>query len=575
MSKLNTFESEEMERLRAELEEAHETLRALKFGEVDALVVTDPEGEKIVTLLGAEKLARSIFEQSAEAIVVCDVDGTILKASEAAHEMCGTNPLLQSFNKIFNLIPLNDSERATRFNLSDVLAGQTVKGIHADYVSYCGRAWTLQVSAAPLRTSAEEVQGCVVMLTDITAQKKCEREQAEILMREREARQQLELANRMKDEFLGVVSHELRTPLMAILGWAKMLESGKLPPDKVQTGIRTIERNAQAQTRMVEELLDISRIVSGKLHLDISLVDMALVVYHVIEAVRPAAEAKNIKIDFQHDNTSLVVNGDPHRLQQVIWNLAVNAVKFTRKGGRIQFTASRKNSDIEICVSDNGPGISPEFLPHVFERFKQADTSLSRHNSGMGLGLAIVRHIMELHGGTVSAYSEGLGKGAAFTVRMSAAPLAKTGLPPVADTPHAPKVKIPEAESLRGCKVLVVDDDTDARNFLAELVQQFGGQAFPAQSADEALQILKRERPNVLLSDIGLPGTNGFELMRQIRKSSIFPNIPAIALTAHVKVDDALDAIASGFNLHLAKPIDPITLVNTLTALYQRSQQNC
>jgi signal transduction histidine kinase len=414
------------EELMAELEEARETLRALKFGQVDALVVTDPASNdyKIFALQGSQKIAQSIFEQSAEAIVVCDSDGTITKASEAAHEICGLNPILQPFEHVFPL-RLPDSRLhggAKYFALNEILAGKAVRGLEVEFNSLKNEHRTFLLSAAPLQNGAPPIQGCIVMLTDITAQKKAQDELRAAVERETELRMQLQQSAEIREQFLAVISHELRTPLMAILGWAQILQRhDDSDPERVQKGLKTIERNAHHQARIVDDLLDMSRIVSGKLRLEISRVNVNRLIGDLVETMRPAAENKNITLRFDACENEIFVNADGERLQQVIGNLIGNAVKFTPQNGTVSISVVRTGGHVEISVGDSGIGIDPEFLPHVFDPFRQADASTSRKRSGLGLGLAIVRSLVELHQGTVSAHSEGLGKGATFTVRIALA----------------------------------------------------------------------------------------------------------------------------------------------------------
>ena len=418
--------SPEVHDLLAELDEARETLRALKYGQVDALVVTGSDNEeRIFALQGSDKIAQSIFEQSAEAIVVCDVTGTVIRASEAAHEICGTNPLLQPFNHVFPLrLPSNGANAGPKyFQIAEILSGAVIKGLLVEYARANGGQRLINVSASPLRDGKQEVHGCVVILLDVTAHRSAENELKAAMEREREARNQLQTSLQIREEFLGVISHELRTPLMSILGWAQLLDKAADPsPEQLKTGLRTIERNARIQVRIIEDMLDLSRIVTGKLRLDIEKVNAARVVGDVLDTMRPAAEAKNIELYYEPCDTALVINVDAQRLQQVIWNLVANAIKFTPRDGRVKVAVVVGDAQLEIVVSDTGAGIDSSFLPHVFDRFRQADSSTTRQNHGIGLGLAIVRHIVELHQGTVSAQSDGLGKGSVFKVRLPVPP---------------------------------------------------------------------------------------------------------------------------------------------------------
>jgi PAS domain S-box-containing protein len=396
-------------------------------------------------------------------------------------------------------------------------------------------------------------------------QAKREREALEVIA------QELETANRTKDEFLATLSHELRTPLNAILGWVHMLRSDSLSPDKARVGIDVIERNANAQTRLIEDLLDVSRIMSGKLHLELKPVNVQSVIENAIEAVRVAAETKDIRI--QHALQSLdaptTISGDPDRLQQVVWNLLANAVKFTPKGGTVRIATQTTESTVDILVADNGQGIDPAFLPRVFERFRQADSTTSRRHGGLGLGLAIVRHLVELHGGTVKVESAGIGHGATFTVRLPIQHGHSTSFERLPVAPDSSSSKAQPSVALRGIRVLVVDDEPDAREMLAEILKAHDAQVVTARCAADALQLLQESRPDVLVSDVGMPMENGYALIEKVR--ALPPErggyTPAVALTAYTRVEDRAKALASGFNLHVAKPVDIAVLIPALVSL--------
>ena len=385
----------------------------------------------------------------------------------------------------------------------------------------------------------------------------------------------------MKDEFLATLSHELRTPLNAILGWAQILKAAPPSPEDVTEGVDIIERNARAQTQIIEDLLDMSRIISGKIRLDVQRVDVAEVVRAAVDTVKPAANAKGIAIRAVLDSVVLSVSGDPNRLQQVFWNLLTNAVKFTPKGGRVQVLLERVNSHLEISVNDNGEGIDPQFLPHVFDRFRQADATTTRRHGGLGLGLAIVKQLVELHGGVIRVKSPGKGRGSTFIVSL---PL--TVLHPDPDSDAEPPRRHPggkgsPCESLagvpvqiKGLTVLVVDDEPDARSLLRRLLEDCEATVFAAASAAEALELLEAHRPEVLVSDIGMPGEDGYSLIRRIR--ALPPdrgrNTPAVALTAYVRAEDRVTAIMAGFQHHLSKPVEPRELIAVVATLGNRVQ---
>jgi PAS domain S-box-containing protein len=379
-------------------------------------------------------------------------------------------------------------------------------------------------------------------------------------------------ANRLKDEFLAVLSHELRTPLNAILGYARLLRGNLLPPDQVSRGLETLERNARWLTQIVDDVLDVSRIVSGKIRLDVQAVDLAGVINNAVATVQPAADAKGVRIQTLIDPRTGPVSGDPDRLQQVCWNLASNAVKFTPKGGRVQVRLERVNSHVEIVVSDTGVGIKPDFLPLVFERFRQADAGPTRKSGGLGLGLAIVRHIVEMHGGTVSAASAGENEGATFTVRLPMMIVQPRSAPkrehPLTERRHA----LMELSDLNGVAILAVDDEPDALRLLRDVLEMSGATVTTASSAMEAIEKAEQLHPNVMVADIGMPDIDGYELIRRIRASSDsrVRDIPAAALTAFARSEDRTKALQSGFEMHLAKPVDPGELVASVATLVRR-----
>ena len=381
------------------------------------------------------------------------------------------------------------------------------------------------------------------------------------------AKKAAEDAARARDEFLAVVSHELRSPLSAILGWVNVLRAARGDAQVADRGLDTIERNAKAQSRLIEDLLDVSRIIAGKLRLEVGLVDPAAVIQAALDVVRPAAEAKAIRLQPVLDSTAGPVSGDPDRLQQVMWNLLSNAVKFTPKGGSVQVRLQRVNSHLEIVVADTGQGIAPEFLPYVFERFKQAEGASARRQGGLGLGMAITKEIVGLHGGTISVQSEGEGKGTSFVVRLPVPPLANSShLGGVVPTRDGHRVPLPD---LNGVQVLLVDDAPDARDSLAATLLGSGAQVTTAASAAEALDRLRELRPAVLVSDIEMPGEDGLSLMRRVR--ALPPEAggatPAVALTANGRFVDRMAALSAGFQVHITKPADPAELIAVIANL--------
>jgi PAS domain S-box-containing protein len=389
-----------------------------------------------------------------------------------------------------------------------------------------------------------------------------------------EARSKADVASRAKDEFLATASHELRTPLNAILGWARLLRSGSLDPSAFLRGLETIERNAKAQVQLIEDILDGSRIITGKLHLEIRSADLTSIVQAAIDTVRPAAAARNISLEVRLDRAASRLQGDPDRLQQVVWNLVNNALKFTPKGGAVEVRVERAGTSIELSVKDNGQGIAPEFLPHVFERFRQADGSTTRRSGGLGLGLALVRHLVEAHGGSVRAESEGEGLGSTFVVTLPVQAVFPERVDSDRLTPtSAAASRLSLApNSLSGVLVLVIDDERDARDLVAVVLRAQGANVLVAASAEAALEVLKDHSPTVLISDIGMPLTDGYALIGSVRALSTgAAKTPAIALTAYAREEDRRRALEAGFQSYLAKPVEPEALVRLVGALAQQT----
>src|ERR1700741_212132 len=386
---------------------------------------------------------------------------------------------------------------------------------------------------------------------------------------------QAEESSRLKEEFLATISHELRTPLSAILGWARMLRLGQLSPDDTAKALDTIERNARAQAQLVDDLLDVSRIITGKLRMDVRPADPNTFIDAAVEAVRPAAEAKGLRMQKGMYNGPISIPGDPVRLQQVVWNLLSNAIKFTPRGGHVQIRSERINSHLEIVVSDTGQGIPTDFLPHVFDRFRQADQKTSRHHGGMGLGLAIVRHLVELHGGTVRAASEGEGKGATFTVMLPISPVYQVDT--TGSRVHSSaKDLLPSDDStdrLDGLRILVVDDEADTRDLLKQGLEYCGATVKVVGSAAEAIKSLKAAIPDVLISDIGMPETDGYDFIRQVRKLPPHQGgrVAAIALTAYTRIEDRLQALRAGDDMHVPKPVELTELIAVAVSVARRN----
>ncbi|WP_437994920.1 PAS domain S-box protein [Sorangium sp. So ce185] len=415
------------------------------------------------------------------------------------------------------------------------------------------------------------VESFMGITEDVTAERLAEEERQKLLESERAARDEAERVSRVKDDFVATLSHELRSPINAILGWARILRSRPPEPQALARGLEVIERNARLQADMVSELLDMSRIVSGKLRLDVQPVDLPAVVQGALEAVKLAAEAKGLTVVSSVEPEALSLKGDPARLQQVAWNLLSNAAKFTPAGGRIDVALRRAGAHAELSVSDTGPGIAPQFLPHLFERFRQADASSTRKHGGLGIGLSIVKHLVELHGGTVQVASPGEGRGATFTVKLPLAGVSPqapgaTQRPPAARA--EPAAAYP-ADELTGVRVLVVDDQPDAREVAQRVLEECAARVTTAGSAAEAVAMLERERPDVLVSDLGMPDEDGFQLIRRVR--GLGPDrggaTPAVALSALARAEDRARALGAGYQAHVAKPLDPAELVGVVAAL--------
>jgi PAS domain S-box-containing protein len=399
---------------------------------------------------------------------------------------------------------------------------------------------------------------------------------ARLLAAERRARGEAEAANRAKDEFLAVLSHELRTPLNAVYGWARMLRAGQVPAEATERGLEAIVRNANAQVQLIDDLLDISRVITGKMRLDVRSVDLRTVIEAALDSVRPAAVAKDIRVQTVLDPRAGPITGDPDRLQQVVWNLLMNAVKFTPKGGRVQVHLQRVNSHVEIVVSDTGLGMSADVLPFIFDRFRQGDSSSTRVHTGLGLGLALVKHLVELHGGDVTAQSPGQGKGATFIVTLPLTIAEISAGPAPREHPTAASLELPTLVTrLDGVRVLVVDDDRDALDLASAILSQAGAVVKTCSSASEALQAFPQWRPDVLVSDIEMPGEDGYALIRKIRarESERTGKTPAVALTAYGRVQDRMLALTAGFNMHVPKPVDPGELTTIIASLAARAPQ--
>jgi signal transduction histidine kinase/CheY-like chemotaxis protein len=449
-----------------------------------------------------------------------------------------------------------------------------------------GRRLPVEISAR-LILEGDRPIGVQGIARDITERKRIEDVRAELLAREQEARRVAEDASRLKDDFLAMISHELRAPLTSILGWAQMLRAGTLDRNAAERALMTIERNVKSQAHLVGDLLDASRIATGTLSLEVKPVELKSIVEAAVDALRPSIESRQLRMQIVLEPWIGPFQGDPERLNQIVWNLLSNAIKFTPPGGLIEVRLERLGNKALLIISDTGQGIDPEFLPHIFDRFRQADSSARRQQGGLGLGLSIVKHIVELHAGAIYAYSAGVGKGSDFMITLPLAvaetsllslPSEQAGqsepgtLPWIPATEAAPPPA--RAMALRGARALVVDDDHDTREILSVMLRRYGAEIRTAGSVREALVAFGDWQPDVLVSDIGMPVEDGYALIRTIRARAPEEGgtVPAIALTAFAGVQDREMAIASGFHQHLSKPVEPVALARVVARLLGREE---
>jgi PAS domain S-box-containing protein len=521
------------------------------------------------------KWLETILESIGDAVVATDVHGRVVFMNPVAEYLTGWSAeraLGRPSQEVFRVVDEQRRE-AVEDPVSRVLAEGTVVGFGNSslLIASDGTERPIDQSGAPIRDGEGRLGGVVLVFKDVSERQRVEMERQgaaaereRLLEAERAARAEAERASRVKDEFVAMVSHELRTPLNAILGWTQLMMRGRHDPANVERGIEIISRNTRLQAQLISDLLDISRIVSGKLPLEMQAVDVHAVALDAIETVRHEAAAKDIRLALALDQSAGTVAADPARLQQVIWNLLSNAIKFTPRGGRIDVTLRRHEGQAELRVSDTGVGIRSDVLPHVFDRFHQADRSITRRFGGLGLGLSIVKHLMELHGGTVSADSPGEGKGATFRIALPAG----SQTPSAAAVPAAPSQEPYEPVALDNIRVLIIEDEPDSREFLKRLLESQGATVLVAASACEALEVIRDDPPQLLLSDIGLPDMDGYELIRRIRGNDHGPMsaVPAIALTAYARAEDRARALRAGYQAHLAKPVESGELLMTIAS---------
>jgi PAS domain S-box-containing protein len=535
-------------------------------GQMVSIMLLDGDGER-VRLAASSGLPESYREKWGNGRPVSDLNGPCRVVLTEKRPVMVSDLAADPNWKAFTHLVTQFGFRAA-WSIPIVSSGERLLGT---FCIYSPHPWT----PGPVAQWAIKAVSRTVAL--VIERKQAETEREELLIRERAAREQAESANRVKDEFLAVVSHELRTPLTAISGWVHLLLEGKLADSAEVRALEAIQRQARSQRLLIDDLLDVSRIVSGKLRLNWREVEPSKIINAAIDVVRPAAEAKNIDLVADLDALTGTVYGDHERLQQVIWNLLSNAIKFTPERGRVVIRSRWVDSNIEMVVADTGQGISEDFLPYVFERFQQADASTTRAHGGLGLGLAIVRHLIEIHGGTVHAESAGRGKGATFTIRLPGR-AARAGIrvlknePKVRQKASAAETEIAETGMLDGLRILVVDDDSDGREILALELTQHGATTSVSASADDALIKVDTFRPDVIVADIGMPGEDGYSLIRKVRNSPLHNGkvTPAIALTAYAGDVNRQHALDAGFQKHISKPVELKELVLTIARLAER-----
>jgi PAS domain S-box-containing protein len=513
----------------------------------------------------------AIVSSSDDAIVGKDTNGVITSWNQAAERMFGY-PAAEAIGRHITIIIPPDRRHEEDAVLARIRSGQSVDHFETIRVRKDGRLIEVSITVSPIRGADGVIVGASKIARDIGVQRQAARERTELLSRAQVAREEAEAANRAKDDFLTTLSHELRTPLNAVFGWAAMLQTAQMDEATRARAIDTIVRNANAQVQLIDDLLDVSRIASGKLRLEPQPLDPRPVVEGAVEAVRPAALAKGIRLDTGLDPKAGMIIGDPNRLEQVVWNLLSNAVKFTPRGGSVQIHLRERGSQVEIEVRDSGIGIAPDLLPHVFERFRQGDSSSTRLQGGLGLGLTLVKQLVEMHGGTVTAESRGVDQGATFTVRL---PLQVAG-GPATPAPPRPWADGPVPSSaggrLQGVRVLAVDDDGDGLALITAILGQAGATIAVSHSAAEGFDMFVTDTPDVLISDVEMPGEDGYSLIRRIR--ALDParggRVPAIALTAYGRREDRVRSIGAGFSMHVPKPVDPSELLMLVASLSSR-----
>ena len=565
---------------RGERIEHFETERVRKDGKrIHVSLSISPIHDAAGTVVGIAKIARdisfarqaqtaqatlaAIVASSDDAIVGKTLDGVIRTWNAAAERIFGYAPDEIIGKSITTLLPIERLAEEETI-VATLLRGERIEHFETERIRKDGRRIQVSLSVSPIRDARGTIVGAAKIARDVTLRRALERERDDLLARERSARAEAEALNRAKDAFLATISHELRTPLSPILTWTQLLRHGRLDAEKSDRALAAIERSARSQTQLIDDLLDVSRIVSGKLRIQVRPIDLVAVIHAAVEVVRPAAEARRIDLHLALDARAGAFVGDPERLQQVVWNLLSNAVKFTPESGAVDISLRADVRAVEIAVRDTGQGFDPSFRPYIFERFRQAEGGTTRQHGGLGLGLAIVRHLVELHGGTVEAESDGEGRGATFTVRLPIrAPVRAAG--EALRLPESALLDGGDYPALNGVRLLVVDDERDSTDVVATLLESLGAEVQTASGAAEALERMGLWKPDLVVTDIGMPGTDGYALLAAMqRREARLGRIPVIALTAFATRDDHVRILAAGFQLHVTKPIDPMELVNAI-----------
>lgn len=572
---------------RGERLEHFETVRLRKSGQrINVSLTISPVRDDSGAIIGASKIARDITESrraaqaalllsavvtsSDDAIISKNLDGIITSWNPGAERIFGYVAGEIIGRSVLTIIPPDRQHEEPQI-IEQLRRGQRVEHFETMRRKKNGDVFPVSLTISPMRDSAGQIVGASKIARDITELRRIAAERETLLESERAARAQAEHASRMKDEFLATVSHELRTPLNAIVGWTDILAEGGQGREEVIQGVDVIRKNAMMQAQLIEDLLDLARITSGKLLLHPEPVDLVAIIREAMATLQPAAEAKRILVRTTLGDFRGRLIGDPKRLQQVVWNLLSNALKFTPSGGRVSIVTQAVGSSVQISVADNGRGIAPEFLPHLFERFRQEDGSTTKQHGGLGIGLALVKQLVELHGGKVTAHSDGVGLGASFQVSL---PISLARTPDIVGSGESQDASPTLLADLAGVKVLAVDDDVDSLDVVHRILTARGAVVRVAKSVDDALLTLQSFAPNVVLSDIGMPKRDGYDFVRHLRKMRSFAGIPAIALTALARVEDRTRALTAGFQGHIAKPVAAAELVAVVQSMARLQAAN-